>query len=327
MNPPERSSGIIIAHRGASGYLPEHTLQSKAFAHALGADYLEQDVVATADGELIVLHDIHLEQVSDVTERFPDRGRSDGRYYAIDFSLEEIRQLSVYERTTSDGTRTYYPGRFPHRLGQFRIVTLDEEFEFIQSLNRSTGRVAGVYTEIKRPAWHRDQGIDITPLVLRTMADHGYRQRGDPVYLQCFDDRELMRIRQALRCDLALIQLIADDDSDEANTDFARLRTRTGLHELAGYADGIGPKIQQVITGRRRGGGLKLSSLVELAHVEGLCVHPYTFRIDDLPDYVDNEGQLLGALFDAAGVDGLFTDFPDVVRRFLDRDVWQEPRP
>ena len=94
------SQPIVIAHRGASGYLPEHTLAAKAMAHAMGADFLEQDVVLTADGVPIVLHDIYLEATTDVEQRFPDRSRPDGRFYAIDFTLAEIRTLSAHERTT-----------------------------------------------------------------------------------------------------------------------------------------------------------------------------------------------------------------------------------
>ena len=94
---------LIIAHRGASGYLPEHTLESKRLAFEMGADYLEQDVVATRDDELVVLHDIHLDRVTDVAERFPDRSRDDGRFYVRDFELAELRQVNVYERMKPDG--------------------------------------------------------------------------------------------------------------------------------------------------------------------------------------------------------------------------------
>ena len=134
----------IIAHRGASGYLPEHTLEAKALAYAMGADYLEQDVVATRDGQLIVLHDIHVDRVSDVAERFPDRHRSDGRYYVRDFDLPELRTLNVHERRDEDGKTAVFPRRFPTNSGRFSIATLGEEIEMIQGLNRSTGRAVGI---------------------------------------------------------------------------------------------------------------------------------------------------------------------------------------
>jgi len=102
---------IVIAHRGASGYLPEHTLEAKALAYGLGADYLEQDVVATRDAQLVVLHDLHLDDVTDVASRFPGRQRADGRHYAIDFDLAELQQLAVSERR-KPGSRS---ARFPER--------------------------------------------------------------------------------------------------------------------------------------------------------------------------------------------------------------------
>ena len=102
----------VIAHRGACGYLPEHTLPAKAMAYAMGADFLEQDVVATRDDQLVVLHDIHLDRVTDVAAVYPDRARRDGRYYVRDFDLEEIRTLRVTERLDDEG-RPVYPGRFP----------------------------------------------------------------------------------------------------------------------------------------------------------------------------------------------------------------------
>ena len=124
---------LIIAHRGASGYLPEHTLESKALAYGMGADYLEQDVVASRDGELIVLHDIHLDRVSNVSEIFPRRRREDGRYYARDFDLSELRDLNVGERRGDDGALAVYPGRFPTDQGRFSISTLAEEIQMTYS--------------------------------------------------------------------------------------------------------------------------------------------------------------------------------------------------
>ena len=110
------SSPIVIAHRGASGYLPEHTLAAKAMAHAMGAGFIEQDVVLSRDGAAIVLHDIHLDSTTNVAQCFPDRARTDGRFYAIDFDLQEIRQLRVHERTHLDVKRNglaVFTERFP----------------------------------------------------------------------------------------------------------------------------------------------------------------------------------------------------------------------
>jgi glycerophosphoryl diester phosphodiesterase len=161
---------IVIAHRGASGYLPEHTLAAKAVAHAMGADYIEQDVVLSRDGVPVVLHDIQIETVTDVATMFPGRARADGRFYAIDFSLDELKALTVMERADERGEQVF-PDRFPRGASSFRIPTLAEEIELIQGLNLSTGREAGIYPEIKAPAWHRAQGQDISAIVLGVLAD------------------------------------------------------------------------------------------------------------------------------------------------------------
>ena len=117
---------IVIAHRGASGYLPEHTLAAKAAAHAMRADYIEQDVVLSKDGVPMVLHDIQIDTVTDVAQMFPDRARADGRFYAIDFTLDELKALTVSSASTSTASRSF-PGRFPRGAASFQIPTLAEE--------------------------------------------------------------------------------------------------------------------------------------------------------------------------------------------------------
>jgi glycerophosphoryl diester phosphodiesterase len=300
---------IVIAHRGASGYLPEHTLEAVAVAHALGADYLEQDVVLTKDNVPVVLHDIHLETVTDVARRFPDRKREDGRYYVIDFTLAEVKQLRVHERTSMGG-QPVFPGRFPSGWASFEVPTLEEELQLVQGLNKSTGREAGVYPEIKEPAWHRKQGRDLSPIVLDLLARYGYKSKADRVYLQCFDFEEVRRIRTELGFRGRIVQLIG------STPDFNRLRTPAGLAEVAKVADGIGPAIEQVIAGRT-GTAYQVTDLVRDAHAAGLVVHPYTFRADALPDYVPSFDELLHAFFDVAQVDGVFTDHTDRVVAFL----------
>jgi len=185
---------LIIAHRGASGYLPEHTLAAKTLAFEMGADFLEQDIVASRDNELIVLHDVLLDRVSDVALKFPGRHRDDGRYYVRDFNLVEIRTLNVWERMHADGTAVY-PGRYPAQRGDFGFNTLAEELALVQRLNADHGRSVGVYPEIKRPAWHEGEGVDIAPLLLETLAEFHYEDQRDQVYIQCFDDAEIRRLR------------------------------------------------------------------------------------------------------------------------------------
>src|SRR5262249_30253373 len=153
-------------------------------------------------------------------------------------------------------------------------------------LNRSTGRQVGIYPEIKAPAWHRKQGKDVSRVVLDVLHRYGYREKGDRVYVQCFDPAELRRLREEFRCRLKLVQLLAEDAWKEAPADFARLRTAEGLKEIARYADGVGPWLGHVVTGRDGRGGVTLSPLVAEAHRNGLVVHPYTFRADALPEYV-----------------------------------------
>jgi glycerophosphoryl diester phosphodiesterase len=308
--PPIRP--VIIAHRGASGYLPEHTLPAKALAYTMGADYLEQDVVATHDDELVVLHDIHLDRVTDVATRFAARARPDGRYYVRDFTLDEIKQLIVHERTNADGTLVY-PGRCEPNNEIFKVHTLAEELTFIAGLQANEGRPVGIYPEIKRPAWHRDDGVDITPLILGVLRDFGYESHGDPVYVQCFDDQELIRVRDVYNCELKLIQLIGENEWSEAATDYDRLLGTNGLKQIAARVDGIGPWINHLYR-QCADGRIEDSGLVASAHDEGLAVHPFTFRIDDLPPGFGSFAELMRFAVDELSIDGLFTDFPDLAK-------------
>jgi glycerophosphoryl diester phosphodiesterase len=308
---------VVIAHRGASGYLPEHTFPAKALAYTMGADYLEQDVVATRDDQLVVLHDIHLDRVSDVEKQFPERKRDDGRYYVRDFTLDEIRLLLVHERTNKDGLPVY-PGRFRSSDEEFRIHTFSEELAFIARLQSSVGRPVGVYPEIKRPEWHRNEGVDITPLFLSDLREFGYDSHTDPVYVQCFDDQELVRIREIHNCDLKLIQLIGENNWGEANTDYNELRSTGGLKRLSRTVDGIGPWVSHLYR-QRSNGRIEDSGLVSGAHEEGLAVHPYTFRRDDLPAGFMSFTELLRFAIDELSIDGLFTDFPDLARTRINK--------
>jgi glycerophosphoryl diester phosphodiesterase len=216
---------LVIAHRGASGYLPEHTLEAKALAYGMGANYLEQDVIASRDNELVVLHDIHLDRVTNVAEKFPDRKRDDGRYYVRDFDVAELKTLRVWERRDEDGLTAVFPNRFPTGQGAFQIPTLREEIKLVQGLNRSTGRSVGIYVEIKRPAWHLSEGVDLSPILLQLLDDFGYRSRDDLAFVQCFDAAEVRRIRRDLGCELKLVQLLGENDWGESDTDYEQLKT------------------------------------------------------------------------------------------------------
>jgi len=297
----------IIAHRGASAYLPEHSRGAKALAYAMGADYLEQDVIATRDGELVVLHDLELDTLSDVAERFPGRQRDDGRFYCLDFDLAELRQLRFHERIDIDTGAARYPRRYPPRAGAFRIWTLAEEIEFVDALNRSTGREVGIYPEIKNPEWHREQGFDLGNAIVDVLEAHGYTQPGRRIYLQCFEPAPLRAARERVGPDLPMIQLIS---------------SRTGvtaaqLADVPAYADGIGPSLKLVCRGRDGADVPVVTNLVADAQALGLVVHPYTLRADDLPDGYESLEALLDVLVGGLGVDGLFTDFTDRVSGYL----------
>jgi len=310
---------IVVAHRGASGYLPEHTLAAKAMAYAMGADYIEQDVVMTRDDELIVLHDITLERTTDVAARFPGRARDDGRYYAVDFTLEEIRTLQLREgvRVRNGQEEVIYGHRFPVGKSRFQIATLAEEIELIQGLNRSTGKDIGIYPEVKSPAFHRQEGKDLSTALIATLKDYGYTSKADKVFVQTFEFDELRilhdEIMPAAGVSLRLVQLVADDEAYEWMFD------AEGMATLARYADGFGPDKSLIISPDNEAGALQISNLVELAHANGLAVHPYTFRLDpgQVPGHADSFEQLLEQFYFQADVDGLFTDFPDRAVQYL----------
>lgn len=314
----EAMDKLIIAHRGASGYLPEHTLAAKAMAHTQGAHYVEQDVVLTKDGVPVVLHDIYLDTVTNVAELFPGRQRADGRAYVIDFTLAEIKRLRVNERISLKTGKRVFPNRFPPNKASFSVPTLAEEIELIQGLNATTGRTVGIYPEVKKPAFHRAEGQDISRIVLDVLKAYGYADKTGPVYLQCFDWIETQRIRRELGYKGKLTQLITENDGTESpEVDFDWLRTADGLAAVAQVADAIGPWIPHVVSGLGADGTPEITDLVETAHGLGLAVHPYTFRADQLPEGAASLAQVFDVFLVQANVDGVFTDFPDQGVAFL----------
>ncbi len=308
---------IVIAHRGASGYLPEHTLAAKAYAHAVGSDFLEQDIVLTRDDIPIVLHDIHLDTVSDVATKFPGRQRPDGRFYAIDFTWDEVCHLNARERFHAKTGMAIFPARFPVRQSTFTIPSLEQELTFIAGLNASTGRQAGIYPEIKQPAFHRQAGKDISRIVLETIEKSGWAANKHLVYMQCFDAPETRRLREELGCQLPIIQLLASDPWDDLVKPGRLDDLEEALKRVREYADGIGPSLSQLLLARDTDGFLRTSPLVEAAHQLQLKVHPWTIRRDGLPKEVDSLNSLHEVLFSQLGVDGAFSDFPDLTVQFV----------
>jgi glycerophosphoryl diester phosphodiesterase len=279
----------------------------------------------TKDDHLVVLHDPTLDRTTDVAARFPERSRlvrGERRWMVADFTLAEIKSLRVTEgfepvEGAEPSMRQVYPGRFPMWQASFRVATLQEAIELVQGLNHSTGREIGIYPEIKSPWWFRAEGKDISRAVLQVLKEYGYDSRNDRIYLQCFDPNELRRIDRELMpelgMDLKLVQLIAENDWGETYEpgpggglvpyDYDWMFEPEGMERVAGYAEGVGPSIPMLID---------LASTLE--------VHPYTFRLDPgrIPDYAEDFEDLLRIFF-AAGVDGVFTDFPDRVVRIRER--------
>ena len=338
-------SPLVVGHRGASGYLPEHTLESYALAIELGADFIEPDVVATKDGHLITRHEPNITNTTDVASRpeFASRRRTavvDGAteegFYASDFTLAEIRTLRAKQPFADR------PQQFNGKLG---IATLEEVVELAKRKGREVGRTVGVYIETKHPTYHQKLGLPLEQRILNVLTRAGWNYREAPVFIQSFEQANLKQLNKMTR--VKLIQLIdANDVKPDGSLDFtapydrpydwtasgnpallartfAYLTTDAGLREVKTYADGIGPWkryiVSTVVDPNGTGPGeakLKLlppTDLIARAHKAGLLVHAYTFRNEQsrLPsDYAGNPVNEYLQYFEL-GIDGLFSDFAD----------------
>ena len=326
---------IIVAHRGASAYLPEHTLESKALAYNMGVAYLEQDLAMTRDNKLVVIHDHYLDRVTDVADKFPDRARADGRYYVIDFDLEEIKSLNFTEGfNLVDGKRVQvYPQRFPMFASTFKIHTFEEEIEFIQGLNKTMGKDIGLYVETKAPWFHKQEGKDISRATLEVLKKYGYTSRESNVLFQTFDYPDLKYVKDTLMpelgVDLKTVILITGNDSHETYElkdgkwepyDFNYLLNPDNFAEISNYADGMGPAYNMLFDlEKTTKDHIVINDLVKNAHAHGMVVHPYTVRADALPEYATDVNELYQAILIDADADGVFTDFPDLGVAFLQK--------
>lgn len=334
-NSGKENDRVIIAHRGASGYLPEHTLESKTLAFAQGADYLEQDLAMTKDDQIIVIHDHFLDGLTNVAKVFPDRKRADGRYYVIDFTLDEIKSLEMTENfKVKDGKEVAtYPGRFPIWKSHFAIHTLEEELEFIQGLEKSTGKKVGIYPEIKAPWFHHQNGKDIAKATLKVLKKYGYTTKDSPIYFQTFDYNELKRVKEELLpelgMDLKLVQLVAYTDWHETeekdkngnwiNYSYDWMFEPGAMKEISKYADGIGPAWYMMLDENKSSkGNIVMTNMVKEINDSKMECHPYTIRKDALPKFVDNVDELYNAILYQANATGLFTDFPDLGVHFVE---------
>ena len=330
---PVCAEKLVIAHRGASGYLPEHTLESKALAVGQKADYLEQDLVMTKDNHLVVIHDHFLDGLTDVAQKFPGRARQDGKYYVMDFTLDEIRSLRMTEnfKTENGNQEAVYPKRFPLWQGNFRIHTFEEELQFIRGLEKSTGKTIGIYPEIKAPWLHHKEGKDIARATLEVLKKYGYTGKKDAVYLQTFDFNELKRMKQQLMpqmgMDVKLVQLVAYTDWKETeerrngqwvNYSYDWMFKPGAMKEVARYADGVGPAWYMLLDEKQsKRGHIVTTPLAADIRTTQMQLHPYTVRKDALPPYVANIEEMYAALFQQTGADGIFTDFPDTLSAYL----------
>ena len=305
----------VIAHRSASGYLPEHTLAGVAMAHGWGVDYIEPDVVLTKDNQAVILHDIYIDTTTNVKEVFPRRMRKDGRFYAIDFTLKEIKKLKVHERVNTKTGKRVFPKRFPLAKGHFEVPTLIEFIELVQGLNKSRNVDIGIYPELKSPEFHQKEKKDIAKTVLKILDDYGYNHEKANIYLQCFYYPTLKRLRKELGAKMPLVALIAENSWKESSLDYEFYQSKKGLKELASFVNGIGPYALQLYrvdkVGRK-----EVKPLAKLAKDLGLVIHPYTHRKDQLPPGFSSDKEFFEYFYETVKVDGFFSDFGDLALKY-----------
>ena len=335
---------LVIGHRGSSGPLPEHTLESYKAAIEQGADYIEPDLVLTKDGVMIARHEPMLDGTTDVASKFPESRKSarnvDGvpttAYFASDFTLAEIRTLRALQ-ARANRSQAYN--------GLFGIPTLDEVIALAKSEGTRLGRTVGIYPEIKHSTFHADEvrfGANVFEDKLLTTLHTAYGNVASaPVFIQSFEVGNLQYLNT--KTNIKLVQLIdADDVKDDGSMSlvapyhkpydfvvkndgrsFADLLTSSGLDFVKTYADAVGPwkpyLVKTVNDGVERTGDTTLTindrrvdgstGVIELAHQKGLMVHTWTFR-DDASGYGFKDPKAEMQYYMRLGIDGVFTDFP-----------------
>ena len=325
---------IVIAHRGASGYRPEHTLEAYRLAIEQGADFIEPDLVPTRDGRLVARHENEISGTTDVA-RHPEfaarkaRKSIDGTevqgWFTEDFTLAELKTLRARERLPElRKANTAYDGRF-------EVPALEEVIELAQSETKKRGRTIGIYPELKHPSYFESLGHKVGPKLVETLHQRGYRGRTAPVFIQCFEVSPLRELRPL--SELSFVQLLEDRGRpwDFSIGRFARtyadLATREGLKDVAAYAQGVGPHKNLLVPRDAEGRTGRPTSFVADAHAAGLVVHPWTFRLEDafLPKDLQGNPSAEFALFLGLGIDGLFSDFPDAAVRAREAATAKRP--
>ncbi|MCB9640216.1 MAG: glycerophosphodiester phosphodiesterase [Myxococcales bacterium] len=328
--PQHRYRPLIIGHRGAPGFLPEHTLASYRLAIQQGADYIEPDLVMSKDGVLIARHENNITGTTDVAQKFPQRKRTkwiDGEkitgFFTEDFTLAELKTLRAKERL---------PFRNQRDNGRYSIPTFEEILRLLQDHTRATGKVIGIYPETKHPSYFRSIGLPLEGALLRVLKKHGLDHEQAPVFIQSFEVNNLRKLHQQTK--IRLIQLLSipqhqpyDFTMRKDHRKYGDLLTTKGLRFVASYAYGIGPWKGMLV--KRQGTSLVDTGLVQRAHQAGLRVHLYTMRDegrfqlplgkkDPLQEY---------AFFFRMGVDGFFADSPITAQRALVKYLFPTPPP
>jgi glycerophosphoryl diester phosphodiesterase len=320
---------LVIAHRGASGYRPEHTLAAYALGARMGADYIEPDLVSTKDGVLVARHENEIGGTTDVAAHpeFADRRTTkviDGvpfeGWFTEDFTLAELKTLRARERIPGTRQRnTIYDGRY-------EVPTLQEVIDLARRLSRELDRRIGIYPETKHPSYFRELGLNLEDPLVRTLRRNDLDGRRARVFVQSFEVSNLKELDE--RIDTPLVQLLGAPtarpqdfvESGDPRT-YADLATPAGLRGIARYADGVGPSKDYIVPRDATGRSLPPTSFVRDAHRADLVVHPYTFRNEnqflplELRSSADPNayGNAFGEYdqFFGIGVDGLFSDNPD----------------
>ncbi|MBD2676730.1 MULTISPECIES: glycerophosphodiester phosphodiesterase [Nostoc] len=313
-------SPIIIAHRGASGYRPEHTLAAYELAIALGADYIEPDLVSTKDGVLIARHENEISETTDVAKHaeFAHRqtskiidGESKTGWFTEDFTLAELKTLRAKERI---------PQLRPQNIfydGLFEIPTFQEIIDLVKNKSVEINRQIGIYPETKHPTYFKSIGLPLEKPLLASLTTNGYQGANARVFIQSFEVSNLQYL--STQTDLPLVQLLNNDGKPYDfvvtgnGSTYADLITTSGLEEIAKYAQAIGIHKNLLVSRDSTGKLLSPTSLIINAHASDLLVHAWTFRNEDHFLPLDFQGNPQGEyeLFLKLGIDGVFSDYPD----------------